>query len=269
MRDIVVHSPGFQTWDSSVRYAAQLAASMHAALTGLYITPHNTPAPGPPLLVEEMTAYAQEELHRAMLAGRSFALWAGQFGVRDTRWQVAIGQPADALVLAGDWHDVVVLQGNNAAPGGAAERLICELMVSGVACIVVPDANVAPGRVVQAVVAWDRSTASSRALHSALPLLRAAQSVTLLQPPPDTAQGKSGTDALAYMRARGVPVAAVQILTGTDQAVGEQILGHAVDQRADLLVMGASGQRRLGERCLGPIVSSMLTHARAPLFLQH
>lgn len=267
MRDIVAHSPGFQTWHGSVRYAAQLAAAMQASLTGLFVAPRNTPVPGPRRLVAEMAAYAQDELQRAMLAGRDFAAWANQLGVSDTRWQVAIGPAADALAMAGDWHDLIVLQGD-ATADGPVERLIGEVLLAGATCIAVPPANVAPGRLIHAMVTWDGSPASSRALHAALPLLRSAQVVSLLQPDREWMRSDQ-TDALSHLHTQGVPVAAVETVPGVDEAASEQLLAYASDMRADLIVMGASGHRRRGERCLGPTTRAVLAQSRLPVFLKN
>lgn len=267
MHDIVAHSPGYVSWRGNVRYAAQLAAAMQASLTGLFVTPRATPVPGPPKLVAEMEAYVHDELQQAMTAGRDFAAWAAQLGVPDTHWQVAIGRASDALAMAGDCHDWVVLQGN-ASPDGPEERLVCDVLLSGATCIVVPQTNVAPGRVVHAMVAWDGSPASSRALHAALPLLRSAQVVSLLQPDMGWAPRRR-TDALLHLKSHGIPVAAVETITGVDEVASEQVLNYANDTRADLIVMGANGRRRLGVRCLGPTTSAMLAQSRLPIFLKN
>lgn len=267
MRDIVVHSTDYRTWHSVVHYAAQLAGSLPASLTGLFVAPRSGPVPGPPGLAAEMAAYAQDELRNAMLAGRDFAAWASQHGVTEAFWQVAVGQPHDALAMIGDWHDLVVLQGH-ASRGFPDERLVCEAVFSGAACIAVPEANNAPGRVAHAMVAWNGSAASSRALHAALPLLKRAKAVSLLQ----QGAGHSGggaPDALAHLRAHGVAVAAVETVTGTDESASGQVLAYASVTRADLIVMGASGQRRLGERALGPTTRAVLTQSRLPVFLKH
>ena len=268
MRDIVVHSPNFRNWQASVRYAAQLAASTQATLIGLYVAAHSGPTPGPPLLVEEVSAYAQDELHQAMLAGRRFVEWASQLGAHEACWQVAIGQTADALALAGNWSEIVVMQAG-APPFSAGERMISEVLLSGVACIVVPESSVAPGRVVRAVVAWNGTAASTRALHGALALLQAAESVTLLQPHPGRPHHRAAGDALSHLRAHGVPVTAVNTLAETDESASEQLLTHAADERADLLVMGASGRGGLGERGFGPTTSEVISRSHIPLFLRH
>lgn len=266
MRDIVVHSPGHRTWNGSVRYAAQLAASMHAALTGLFVAPCQAPVIGPAKLVAEVAAYAQDDLHQAMLAGRDFQAWANQLGVRRTFWQVAIGQhPDDALARIGDWHDLVVLR-SNPLPGLSAEHVIGGVLSSGAACIVVPEANVAHG-CVHVMVAWDGSAASSRVLHAALPLLRTAQTVSLLQPKTERGGGRR-SDAYEHLRLHGIRISAVETVATGDAAVSDHVLAYADDTRADLVVMGTSGAQRPGGRCLGPVTNGLLTRGRLPVFLK-
>lgn len=267
MRNIVVHSTDYRTWHGSVRYAAQLAASLPASLTGLFVAPRSGPVPGPPRLAAEMAAYAHDELRNAMLAGLDFTAWVRQFGVTEAFWQVAIGEAHDALAMVGDWHDLVVLHGNTPS-GFPGERLVCEALFSGAACLAVPEANNAPGHVVHAMVAWNGSAPSSRALHASLPLLKGAKVVSLLQQGPDCSGG-GAPDALEHLRAHGVPVAAVETVTGNDDAAGEQVLAYAGDTRADLIVMGASGHRRLGERALGATTRAVLVQSRVPVFLKH
>ncbi|MGN2243274.1 universal stress protein [Frateuria sp. GZRR33] len=266
MRDIVVHSPDYRTLHDSVRYAAQLAASIQASLTGLFIAPSSATPHGPARLAAEMAAYAQDNLQQAMLAGRDFATWAGQLGVGRTLWQVAIGQASDALAMIGDWHDLVILQGRSLR-SFAAESLVAEVVLSGAACIAVPDANYAPGRVVHAMVAWNGSAASSRALHAAVPLLKIAKVVSLLQQNPARSVGNA-PDALAHLRRHGVPVAAIETVTGAEEEASEQVLAYARDTRADLIVMGASGRRRPGETSLGSTTRAVLARSQLPVLLK-
>ncbi len=268
MRDIVVHSPDFRQWQASVRYAAQLAADTRAGLTGLYVTAPIPSQAGPPQLVQETLAYAQDELQAAMLAGPAFAAWAAAHGVRDARWQVALGSMAEALVLAGHWHDVVVLQGN-VSPCSADERPVLEALLSGVACILVPRTGFTPGRVTRAVVAWDGSPAANRALHGALPLLAAANAVALLQPPLAQGRGDSPFDPLAHLRSRGVTVTSVETVDETGENAAEHLLFAAAEAHADLLVLGASGCRRPGGCSFGATTRAVLSRSHLPLFLRH
>ena len=267
MRDIVVYSPGFRHWNGGVRYAAQLAAWMQATLTGLYVAAPGGAVAGPQALAEEAIAYAQDELHQAMRVGPDFADWADRLGAREAHWQVAVGPVADALMEAAHWGDVLVLQGH-APPSSTAERLLCDVLLSGAACIVVPP-GLAPGRVVRAVVGWNGSMASNRALHDALPLLRAADAVTVMYPHAVPSPGPRTVDVVAHLRARGVTVSAVEPLGESDGDVGERLLLRAADERADLLVMGAGCSRRPGGCCMGTTTSAVLSGSAVPVFLRH
>ena len=268
VRDIVVHSLDFRHWRVGVRYAAQLAAWVQASLTGLYVAAPPGPVAGPQALIEEATAYAQDELHQAMLAGPRFVEWASQLGVHESRWQVAVGSAADALVLAAHWSDLVVQEGH-ALPASAAERVLCEVLLSGAACLVVPPDGMMPGRVTHALVTSNDTLASNRAMHDALPLLQAAESVTLLLARGEKPPGRASHDVPAHLRARGVPVTDVETLAETDEGVGENLLAFAADRRADLLVLGASGNRRPGGCCFGATTGAVLAHSPVPVFLRH
>lgn len=272
MQDIVVHCSAYRDWQGSVRYAAQLAASMQATLTGLYVRARSGRPPGPPLLIEEVSAYAQDELHQAMLAGRAFADWARQFGAAGSRWQVAIGETADALCVAGDWNDLVIL-----GAGGKPQeslRVINEVLVSGTACLAVPESYIAPGRVARAVVAWNGTAAANRAVHAALPLLRNAESVVLLQPhPPMNRSHRPGWrpvgDPVEHLMTHGVKVGAIECIEGDDELAAQRLLAAALEHHADLLVMGASGEQRRSEPYFGRTTAGILERSQLPLLLRH
>lgn len=273
MRDIAVHCMTFHDWPPSVRYAVQLAAEAQARLTGLYIGDRSARRPGPPLLVEEMAAYAQDELQQAMLAGRAFSDWAGQLGLRDARWQVAIGDAGAALGMAGDWNDLLVME-LTGAPRKRATLVLAEALTSGATCLAAPENCLAPGRVARAAVAWNGTLASSRAVHAALPLLRRAQSVILLQPPSVDGDGPAhrwplGRNAAQHLAAHDVPVVTLEYVEGEGEIAAERLLAAALAHHADLLVMGASGERRRGEHRFGRTTAGLLQRSPLPLLLRH
>jgi nucleotide-binding universal stress UspA family protein len=273
VRDIAVHCTTFHDWSPGVRYAVQLATEAQARLTGLYIGDRKARAPGPPLLVEEMAAYAQDELQQAMLAGRAFAEWAARLGLDDARWQVAIGDAGAALAMAGDWNDLLVME-LAGAPRQRATLLLAEALVAGAPCLAVPENCLAPGHVAHVAVAWNGTLASSRALHAALPLLKRARSVVLLQPPSVDGDGLAhrwplARNAAQYLAAHGVPVVATEYVDGEGDVAAERLLAAALAYRADLLVMGASGGRRLGGHRFGRTTAGLLQRSPLPLLLRH
>jgi nucleotide-binding universal stress UspA family protein len=275
VRDILVYCDDFRAWSPAVRYAAELAAALDASLTGLHVgtrIPLEAPQGTPPPLLAEFIAYVQDDIQAAMVAGKQFAHWTQQFGVKSTAWQVALGDAADALCVAGNWNDVLVVErgsGRIEDPLG----LISEVLLSGLACLVVPEMTYAVGRLERIAVAWNGSPASTRALHCAMPLLRRAAHVVLLRAErPESVRSEVSSepafDPEGYLRARGIRVQTESIEATEDEAA-DTLLTAASRNRADLLVMGAFGKMRFHEWYLGGTTRHILQYAGLPLFMAH
>lgn len=275
MRDILVHCDDFRAWSPAVRYAAELAAALDASLTGIHVglpMPSKTPDAIPPSLMAEFTAYAQDEIRSAMIAGTRFAQRAHEFGVASARWQVALGDAAAIFCVAGNWNDLLVVERGN---GGADDSigLISQVLLSGLACLVVPEMTYAVGRIERVAVAWNGSPASTRALHAAMPMLRRAANVVLLRGTPRESQTagvlcKPVFDPRQYLLARGIHAVTESIEASADE-VGDALLTAASRNRADLLVMGAFGKKRFNEWYLGGSTRHILQYAALPLFMKH
>jgi len=275
VRDILVHCADFRAWSPGVRYAAELAAALDASLTGIHVgAPIPAKAPGgtPPSLMTEYIAYAQDEIQSAMQAGKRFAEWAQQFRVGSAHWQVALGDPADVLCVAGNWNDLLVIErGGDGADDSIA--LISEILLTGIACLVVPEMTYAVGRLERIAVAWNGSPAATRALHAAMPMLRRAAHVILLlgaRPDPvhGTPQCKPAFDPKSYLLAQGIRVV-TETIDSDDDEIGNALLTAASKNRADLLVMGAYGKKRFNEWYLGGTTRHVLQYAGVPLFMRH
>ena len=112
MRDVLTYCSDFRQWNACAGYAAELATTLGASLTGLHA---GQPLPVMPAAgnvasgLAEWMAEATNEVHCAMLAGREFAAWARGQGVDQTHWQVALGDPRDVLEAAAATADLVVL----------------------------------------------------------------------------------------------------------------------------------------------------------------
>jgi nucleotide-binding universal stress UspA family protein len=122
------------------------------------------------------------------------------------------------------------------------------------------------------LLAWDDSHGSARAAADALPLLRHAGQVRL------RAWRRKGEAAEQASRERldhvhrwlsrqGVN-ADVGIETA-GAAIGDAILGKAVELGADLVVMGTYGHSRWTERIVGGVTRTALSHSPLPLLMSH
>jgi nucleotide-binding universal stress UspA family protein len=273
VNDILAYCADARVWSPGVRYAAELAANLGALLTGLHVSPPmpaREPQDIPPSLMAEFVAYAQEEVRTAMLAGPRFDAWAREFGVRSTQWQVALGDPADVLGLAGNWNDVIVIE-RRLGDREDTTSLICEVLLSGFSCICVPENAYAIGRIERIVVAFDGSPASIRALHRATPLLRHATHVILLHGSWRDADGEPATyrpafDPIQHLRGHDIG-AQVEEIAESGARADESILETASRNRADLLVIGVGGKRQRGDCHLDSVAGRLLRCASLPLFM--
>ena len=159
-------------------------------------------------------------------------------------------------------------------PGRAAQNprmppLEAALFDSGRPLLIVPPA--APktlGRNV--LVAWNRSTEQATVNAYALPLLRLAEQVTVLEVEGGTTPGPSCEEATLHLRRNGVRATGLTMKRGvrtSAEATGEVILDHAAKNGCDLLVKGAYTQSRLRQMMFGGATRHILANANLPVLM--
>lgn len=116
------------------------------------------------------------------------------------------------------------------------------------------------------LVAWNGSREAARAVHDALPLLEAAESVDVvsIDPPREAI----GIDIARMLGRHGIKVEARERLSRGAE-VGQILLEEAKTSGADLLVMGAYGHSRFREWVLGGATESALEQDKMPVLLSH
>lgn len=156
--------------------------------------------------------------------------------------------------------------------GLLSERIVAEALIfeSGRPVIVVPvdhERGYAASRI---VVAWDFSKVAARALSDALPLLRQAAEVILISFGDDKElmSSLSQKDVLTALRRRGVEARFQQMERGS-RDIGEAINAAAVNEKADLLVMGGFGHSRFRDFVLGGATRSILARPSLPTLISH
>ena len=275
MLDILVHCHQFDAFTSGPRYAAELACTLGASLTGLYVAPplpRALPAESPPALANEFLAFVHDEIHRAEAAEPGFAHHAAGFGASAAHWQVALGHLPEVLATAGNWNDLIVIEHRERVPRECADALASSLS-SGVPCIVVREAIKAGAtRGSRIAIAWNGSPEAIRAVHSALPLLRLAEHISVLASPAIARQAplicEPEFSIEGYLARQGLPAQQVA-LDLSHRSPQEAILVAAAGVAADLLVMGAFGTTRLPAGEQRGVTSYILERGLLPVLLHH
>jgi nucleotide-binding universal stress UspA family protein len=177
------------------------------------------------------------------------------------------GSLQQALPLA----DMVVVAQSAACGLGAWTGALGEaLMEARAAVYVARGEDTAAGRA--AAIAWDGSLEAGRAVRAALPLLRDASSVAILQDPDDVdvASGGPGDPERLRRYLLSSGIAAGSTVEARGRKVGLALLKSARELGAALLVAGAFGHSRLGEALFGGATRSMLEAGAGPhLLLSH
>lgn len=135
---------------------------------------------------------------------------------------------------------------------------------SGRPMLLVPPRHAAASPPSRVIIAWDGSTAAVRAVHGALPLMKRADSVTVVSVTDDKEfrPGQSAIE-LTHLLARHGAKAEFRPVRRGSGGVTRAILDAAREVRADLLVMGAVRHAPLHNMVFGSATMELLDEGPA------
>lgn len=274
-KTILVHVDQGRDAPARIAVAAELARANDAHLCGIAVTgmsPYLLTAaglnPGAPPLQLPLDALRQE----AAQALEAFEQQAAAAGVASIEPRLVEDQAGPAMSMHARYADLLVVsQANGAAP---APRLRADfpeyVLLNGARPVLVVPAGLAAAPVGRRVaVAWNGSREATRALTSAIPLMKGAQQVEVLvvnaESQGDVHGPLAGADIALFLARHGVRVDVRQVSGARD--VGATLLSLAAGAAADLLVMGAYGRSRIGEILLGGATRTVLGSAPIALWM--
>jgi nucleotide-binding universal stress UspA family protein len=117
------------------------------------------------------------------------------------------------------------------------------------------------------VVAWNGSIEAAQALRLALPLLRRAREVHLVEVT-DELHGHEAAEARQWLGRHGIR-ADIHEWPAKGRRTSVALLHAAVELAAGCLVMGAYGHSRLRETVLGGVTRELIAGADMPLLMAH
>ena len=276
IKDLLVHVDDTKACESRLHAAVQLARRHQAHLTGLYVIP-----PVENFLmypVEPLSESYRERMQKPLLERRDAAraiFEAVTDGAEVTaEWRDTEGGITRSLNTSGRYADLIITGQHNPDDSvdkteGLTGRLV---LGSGRPCLVIPYIGAQDTVGNHVLVAWNARREAVRAVNDAMPILQAADSVSVLAVDPPS--GKRGEGAIPcadichHLARHGVHAEAASSMA-KDIDIGSFLLSHAADRGADMIVMGAYGHSRLSEMMLGGVTRSMLQHMTVPVFMSH
>ncbi|WP_333586359.1 universal stress protein [Phenylobacterium sp.] len=127
-----------------------------------------------------------------------------------------------------------------------------------------------PSGLENVMVAWDGSAPAARAVMAAMPVLKAAKSVTILSILNEKAgvSEEQGEDLVRHLARHGVSASKLSF-DAAGATIGSVLEHVCARQQVDLLVMGAFGHSRARQFILGGATRSVLEAPPAPVLLAH
>nr|WP_297355766.1 universal stress protein [uncultured Caldimonas sp.] len=273
IRSILVHVDATPGCPARLKLARQLAQQHDAALTALYaVTP----------------AYMEVPLD---FAGGGEAAVILQ-GLEDERRATALAMVKHEQTVPGapvDWAEtgdepmlrefarralyadlVVAGQREPSQPYNGVPPDFVEITVlsCGRPVLVLPYAGAVPALPGTVLIAWKETPQAARAVSSALPLLRTARHVHVVNWEETSHQRNATASIVTFLRRHGVE-AQHHAPGKPPEEIGEAILSMAADVSADLLVMGCYGHSRARELVLGGASRTILRSMTLPVLLSH
>jgi nucleotide-binding universal stress UspA family protein len=243
-----------------VKAAVGLADRLQARLIGFCAADAPIPLAGPESsgLAAEAWMQMREDIQSRfkILRGKFETLVAGTV---ETGWRDALDNPTRSLAYEARAADLIVMGAvegaatgdayRRADPGSIALQAGRPLLVVACGAEQVPMNNVA--------VAWKDTREARRAVADAVPLLKSAETVTVVTVASEIDQWVRGSlaDVVAFLGTHGVN-AHPELVESADEHLA---LFEALDNSgADLIVSGAYGHSRLREWAFGGVTRSLL-----------
>ena len=270
--DILVHVRNADGESLAARAAFVLAQRLDAHLHGMYVASLGAVAFSTPETVV-FQVHEADHFYDEALALRSW--WQDLLGAHaiSGEWLVAQGEPVEALCHAARWCDLVVAERPTLNPDaptgwGTVSRTV---FGAGVPVVVVPETAKIQTLGERILIAWNHSREAIRAIRGALPLLRQATKIVVLdgvhQDALIGARHLPHLDLKKYLSRHGATAEFREFTPKNDY--GAAILAAAHEVSADMIVMGAWGQSRIAELVLGGATRYLFQHADLPLFVAH
>ena len=273
IKDLLVHVDNSRGCAVRLQMAFELARTRGAHLTGIYVNPGTQlPTFIAASAGNELITEMEDSLRsQANLARNLFERTAEQFSI-NAEWRYVEGDTIDRINLMARYVDMVIMgqgEGDDPRPlsGGPAVKVLLE---SGRPVLIIPFLSTVRPMGKKVMVAWNARREAVRAVNDALPLLEQAEQVKVLTINPLPGEAGNGdipaADICLHLARQGVKAEA-QSAQARDIEVGDLLLSRAVEETADLIVMGARSHGAVEELLLGSVAAKVVHRSAIPVLL--
>ncbi|KQW23434.1 universal stress protein UspA [Afipia sp. Root123D2] len=211
------------------------------------------------VIVDNATEFDIAKMEAALAdAGNKFEVAAGSR--RKTEWRSAIDYPTQVLISEARCADLILVEkGRFSSEIHRTVDVGAAILGAGRPFLVVP-AAVKSLIANHIMVGWKDTREARRAVRDALPFLKMAKRVTIVQICEDAMDvaRQGGDDVVRYLAQHKIK-AESRVESRAHGSGADQIIMLAEDEEADLLVTGAYGHSRINEWIFGGMTRDLLT----------
>lgn len=269
MKSILLHIYDDSGLESRLQAAFDLARAFEAHLTCVHPTPFEDYLAMDPLVAARLPEEFSEKMKKLRVALQSRVEEKLRVEGVSWDWVHVDEQPTPALTRLSTLSDLVV----TSIAGAAVYRDEPRPVAAGVALAAAVPVLAVPEEVphlrldLPAVIAWNGSPEAAAAVRAALPLLRLASAVHIVEVEEKPA-AYPADEAARYLSRHDVGTEIV-VRPGTRRKIGEIVEETALELGAGMIVMGAYGHSRLRELLIGGVTRDLASGSRLPLLLAH
>jgi nucleotide-binding universal stress UspA family protein len=182
-------------------------------------------------------------------------------------WHEATGKQAAVVAVRGRLADLVAVAQPDRDLDLGRNTMEMALLETGRLVLLCPPTEVVSiGRHV--AIGWDGQAEAARAVAAAMPILVAADQITVISADTGAPVQLSPEDLRVYL-ARHDGRADIRTFRSRATEVAEGLLATAAEVGADVLVIGAYGHSRRRELLMGGVTQHIIEHTRVPVLMVH
>jgi nucleotide-binding universal stress UspA family protein len=269
---LMVHLEARRDLRKRVRLAVDLADRFDAALIGVagwaYLPGFLADRPA----ADAKAGDSERREMTAVLARLEKEFRASAAALANVEWRAVLEFSDNLVPRQARAADLVIIGRAQDEPGDRYFALDPSIAIlsAGRPVLLVPD-NVDSLGALRVVVAWKDTRESRRAVRDAIPFLRNAEEVMIVEVCEHGTEMQSQRqidDVANYLLSHKVTVGAKAYLH-TEQTVAGELLRFAKDARADLIVAGGYGHSRLGEWAFGGVTRDLIADSPVCCLFSH
>ncbi len=258
----------------ALNVAFALANRVGASVNGCHMRPHRySDTRLSPAFAE--AAWRKKSTKKAPEAARALyeemAAKAGFEVVRRARtepgalWTEKVGSPDRLMGIVGPLADLLVVSRPDTKGGVADMFLNSALLQSGRPVLINPRAGrKAVGT--RICIGWNQTPEAARSVAAVMPLLQAAEDVTIVSCGPEDQPGPKSTQLAQYLKFYGVKTSRENT---RGRNVEQELADTCTSIGANLLVAGAYSKNRWREKIFGGTTEWLIHDCKLPVLLHH